>query len=45
MEGLDCLVLYSIRNIKANESITVNYSAQIQVLAFILEEEPLKNLA
>jgi len=32
VQGLDCLAMYSIRDIKTNESITFNHKPQIQLL-------------
>jgi len=32
VEGLDCLALYSLRDIKANESVTFDHSAQVKLL-------------
>jgi SET domain-containing protein len=36
VEGLDCLAMYSVRDIKANESITFDHSPQIQVRIHII---------
>ena len=36
VEGLDCLAMYSVREIKANESITFDHSAQIQVWWYVV---------
>ena len=34
VEGLDCLALYSLRDIKANESVTFDHSAQVKVIEY-----------
>ena len=37
VEGLDCLAMYSIKDIKANESVTFDQSPQNQVFVFNLK--------
>ena len=34
VQGLDCLAMYSIKNIRTNESVTFNHTPQIQVIGY-----------